>query len=439
MFRSQRNAEGGEGARWVSSGRFALSGTIHALRVSYRDPEVFSREYASNLSKGGIFVATAEILEINTPVRVQVVLDYCDFECMLEGEVVGCVGPDLEAVGGVAGVAVALLSSVSEIHEIFGAHLLVPRANEAGEQGDERRRTPRSTAHIEAQIRSRMGDLFRGATRNISRGGVLVNVRGSALALGEDVHVTLFGESGGQEGDQTCVQRTIPAVVARHVCDEHGEICAVGLHFLPEPDEADVVAAFIDGIKAKEHVRRLGAISGSLEAMGLAELIQGFGLTSPEGAFTLTCGADEGRIRFRGRMIIEAKLGPVSGLKAMTRMMSWREGEFEFEPSAGTRPGDAEVIPIEVALMESVRLIDELDHGAAPAIDPRARFSVDVNVAACIEGALCKVDRAILDLATVSMPLHRILDTIPEPDPQILKHVASLLDQGALIVDEDGG
>ena len=57
-----------------------------------------------------------------------------------------------------------------------------------------------------------------------------------------------------------------------------------------------------------------------------------------------------------------------------------------------------------------------------------------VRVIERAEEDLSKLQRAIVDLASVGFSVRRILDTIPEPDPVIHLELTSLIEQGVVAV-----
>ena len=59
--------------------------------------------------------------------------------------------------------------------------------------------------------------------------------------------------------------------------------------------------------------------------------------------------------------------------------------------------------------------------------DPLARLVLPPVRRDAEEADLDKLDSAILDLATASLPVHRVVDTIPEPDPEIYERLAELI------------
>lgn len=105
-------------------------------------------------------------------------------------------------------------------------------------------------------------------------------------------------------------------------------------------------------------------LSGNLSAMGLADLLQNLAQNRKSGMLELS-GPREGKIWVREGSVIGAQSMPVSGQKALFRMLAWNEGEFEFNalPSSFRADEAGEQIDstVETLLMEGFRQFDEIE------------------------------------------------------------------------------
>ena len=79
-----------------------VSTARRTLRVEFEDVEAFQREYASNLSNGGVFVRSDEAFEAREGVEVELAFPYANRSLTLVGEIVDIVPAGLTAVGGTA-------------------------------------------------------------------------------------------------------------------------------------------------------------------------------------------------------------------------------------------------------------------------------------------------------------------------------------------------
>ena len=92
---------------------------------------------------------------------------------------------------------------------------------------------------------------------------------------------------------------------------------------------------------------------------GPQAVLQMFATSSPSGTLLLRLGQEEGVICFEGGLLILAQLGGKTGMKALVRMLSWREGVFEFRAAVEDRQAKEAPLPLEAALFDAVRQIDE--------------------------------------------------------------------------------
>jgi hypothetical protein len=124
------------------------------------------------------------------------------------------------------------------------------------------------------------------------------------------------------------------------------------------------------------------------------------------------------------------RLGRASGMKALVRLVGWRDGAFEFHARFDPVDVAEATLPLEASLLEATRIHDE---GSRPdrrvlALDAVPRLAPAAAPSAGAE--LGKLERAVLDLVQAGFPVKRILDVIPEPDPTILRALESLIDEG---------
>jgi len=171
---------------------------------------------------------------------------------------------------------------------------------------------------------------------------------------------------------------------------------------------------------------------GAIEALGPQSLVQMFATSAPEGTLYLRCGQEEGLIGFQSGLLRVARLGSSSGMKALVRMLSWREGSFEFHSRLEDAGGSEPPLPLEAAVLDAVRQIDE-----GGRID-QARFPLRAHTKAGSADAgghdLSKVEAAVLDLARVGFTVGRIIEVIPVPDPEIFRALANLADAQIVVI-----
>ena len=131
--------------------------------------------------------------------------------------------------------------------------------------------------------------------------------------------------------------------------------------YVLKPAKAEILVAKIrklveQGALAHKQVAR--GVSGSLEEMGLPELVQILAQGRKTGALRIKSGQDVGEIHFVNGDIWNASFGKEQTEKAIYAMIQLRAGEFALDPNfkADTRKMQASA---EGLLLEGMRLMDE--------------------------------------------------------------------------------
>jgi Tfp pilus assembly protein PilZ len=391
------------------------------LRVSFESAEAFREEYAANLAHGGVFIPTDEAVEPREHVGIEFFLAFSGDRFTMAGEVVHRVTPEAVSMGATAGVAVQFEGSAERVRK-----RLEPMCALSGLPADQpvdsgRRKAPRTTARVAARIEGEAGEV-EGHTRDLSRCGVLVSVRGEGIPRGEKVRLSLTHPTTGES-------REVDGVVMRDIQTD-GTVAGLGIAFEPPENEREDLERFVDEIQTTEHTRRMGGINGGIAEVGIQNLLQMFVSFMPTGTLTLQQGEHEGLIGFENGMLCFARLGAASGLKAMVRLLSWTEGRFEFHASLDAVEESEARMPLEAALFEAVRLLDEgeqIDRSCLPA-DAKLRITKPGTE----WDDLSKIELTVLELVQAGFTVKRMVDLIPEPDPEIYRALAALYDSGTI-------
>ncbi len=131
----------------------------------------------------------------------------------------------------------------------------------------------------------------------------------------------------------------------------------------------------------------------------------------------------------RGHLLDEMESITGKHRKALVRLMSWETGSFEFHARLDPIQQSDAPLPVDAAMLEAVRMIDEgrlLDVGRFPGeATPKVDNAADAS-------GLSKLEAAVVDLARAGFTVQRMVDVIPEPDPEIYRALESLLDGGVL-------
>jgi hypothetical protein len=163
----------------------------------------------------------------------------------------------------------------------------------------------------------------------------------------------------------------------------------------------------------------------------MPSLIQMLGRSSPLGTLAVRSGSEEGVLAFEAGDLRYARLGATRGLKALSRMLLWQEGSFEFHAHVATLDDEDESIRLEVALLEVTRRADEAARAPGVHFEGAQCFRIDRAALAATE-TLDKTEEAVLDLAAAGFTVRRIHDVIPESDAQVAAALLALVERGVL-------
>lgn len=326
------------------------------LRVEFSTDATFRSEYLSNISNGGVFIATSERLDVRDPVVVVLELSWCGESVELEGEVVHRIGEDMAEAGAIPGVAVQLDLPAREIRERLAPLVGSLDGNERVTRSG-KRAAPRSPARIAVQLQTGDGRDVRCRTRDISTTGILVSLHDeSPLPIGEEVGLTILHPTSGERME-------VNGAVVRHLVTEDGIVTALGIELRTSAARRTEITSFMNDIRAEEHRRRLGGITGPVADLGIGNLLQMFGASSPRGTLTVTRGAEEGIIVFDAGRLHTVRLGRDTGRDALRELMSWGEGTFEFHARIDgldlEGDGEGEDVALCAAILDAMRTLDE--------------------------------------------------------------------------------
>jgi len=398
-----------------------LASQTQVLDIEYATRRDFANDYRANLSNGGVFVATPRRFELRDFVIVRLRLPWCSRMIDLEGEVVHIVSAEMGGLGVQPGVAVQFREPPAGIRGRLGPLCADEDEAPPASPSDDQRRAPRKTVRVAAQLDGASGSI-RGRTRNLSHSGVLIDVQEGSGAIGERVCVRLRHPAGGAD-------LVIDGAIVR-AATTAGRISAVAVHFEADDARRRDVGRFLDALQEAEHTRRLGGITGPIAELGPQSIVQMLANTARRGTIYLRHAEEEGLICFDAGALHMARIGPVTGMKALMRMMRWEEGTFEFQTTVEESNDGAEPLPLAAALFEVARNIDEGRRIDASAFPLQARLVALHPAEGKFTGALSKVEEALLDVAQAGFTVQRALEVIPEADPEIFRALRSLIDAG---------
>src|SRR4030095_835921 len=155
-------------------------------------------------------------------------------------------------------------------------------------------------------------------------------------------------------------------------------------------------------------------IAGAIEELGMGNLLQMFGQFSRGGTLTASSGAEEGVVAFEAGRLRYCRLGSLVGIKALARLSSWKAGHFEFHAEVDALAEEGAPVPLEAALLEAARQLDEMRRLGPGSLEPSARLRLDTEALAAQREPLTKTEEAVVDLAAAGLSIRRLLDVIPE-------------------------
>lgn len=207
--------------------------------------------------------------------------------------------------------------------------------------------------------------------------------------------------------------------------------------FFPRPLNLAQFCAYID-----KHFKRLEQsqqllqqkqeVKGSLDQLGITDLLQLFGLNGKTGTLSLERGAKRGTVLLENGQIIHARLGRVEGEKALYRLLLWTSGTFRFSPGASGAAGSTRIsAPTDHLIMEGLRLGDETAAQAARLPSLQARMALAIPRERLPQG-LRSATREILSKLELYPRVEDLLDHCPYADLQILQVLRVLREKGVI-------
>ena len=401
---------------------------FRTLAIRFEEREDFAKEYARNLANGGMFIPTGESFDLREVVEVDLDLRFCERTVTLQAEIVSQVGAELRDAGGEPGVAVQFLVPAGELRSLLSdiagiAPPAPPPVPWPAREGPARI-AERVRASLVAFVGSRDGE-NRGFSRDLSKTGVLIATDSHPATIGESVRVTLVHPANENKLE-------LSGRVARHVISS-GRVAAMGIQFVIDPEQREEIDRELDELRSAAHAQQLAGIRGAVATLGLPNLLQMFASSTDAGTLLVSAGDEEGRIVFESGVLKHVAIGPVVGMKALTRILSWEEGEFWLIPAVAPDEPLSEEIPIYSAVLEAVTNVDELrrlnlgvfppDHRIVPGDTDHGDSEID------------KVSAQILELALLRATVGSVLEAVSELDLAIYQAMGDLLDEGRIQVE----
>jgi DNA-binding response OmpR family regulator len=175
--------------------------------------------------------------------------------------------------------------------------------------------------------------------------------------------------------------------------------------------------------------------SGSLEDMGVVDLMQTVDVSRKSGLATISNGNVDAEIWFRDGKVIDAELGRLRGEEAIYRTLIWTHGTFEVE----FRPVDRQdIVPTSTQglLMEGMRRVDEWGRLSEQLPSMEVVFEVDRETLVERLAEIPDELDGILKLLDGRRSLMDVIDESPFDDLSTLSVISKLYFEGLLIPHE---
>jgi CheY-like chemotaxis protein len=209
----------------------------------------------------------------------------------------------------------------------------------------------------------------------------------------------------------------------------------------PVDDVLHYVDAALERSARFPSTRSDSEISGKLTQISLLDLLQIFQMNGKTGRLRVSDGGGRstGVVLVRRGQVIDATIPlsdgtSIAGEKALFRLLTWREGRFDFVPGEGSGAVRIQT-PMRSLLLEGLRQKDELEKSRAdlPADVLRLRLVASTEeVRSLAQAGLREVAEAVKTYLRVG----EIVDHCSMPDYQVLCALADLLGRDILAVEK---
>jgi hypothetical protein len=196
------------------------------------------------------------------------------------------------------------------------------------------------------------------------------------------------------------------------------------------PLAAAPAAKKIQQVAEARRTNQVRSMSGAIDEVPLPDLLQLFGSSRKTGVLVVKTETDQGKIYLEKGIIVHATVNDLEHLapeKCLYRIITWRRGTFYMEPAEdGTLPQRIE-LSAEGALMEGLRILDEVNRIDLPPMDAR------ISLARPLTAKLRDLTPEQLDVfqgALDQTQVEAVFNNCPTDDVQIANALAALIAKG---------
>lgn len=177
-------------------------------------------------------------------------------------------------------------------------------------------------------------------------------------------------------------------------------------------------------------------ISGKLEVLNMVDILQMLSMTKRSGTLLLKRNQREGYIYIKNGRVIDAGFERWRGVSAVNKLLTWKEGSFEFHDGADN-PDETISIGTNNLLLEGLRRLDEWGNLEGGVKSGRVNFIVPSQVKDLpIQGILNEEEKKFLDLTHQYRNLKEIVQKGDFPEERALEIAAELYLVGILDTEE---
>jgi pSer/pThr/pTyr-binding forkhead associated (FHA) protein len=188
----------------------------------------------------------------------------------------------------------------------------------------------------------------------------------------------------------------------------------------------------LEEVAAGRRTNQVRSMSGAIDEVPLPDLLQLFGSSKKTGVLVIKTDTDAAKVFLERGAIVFASINESDQLtpeKCVHRLMSWRHGSFYMEP---TEQMDLPVrieLTTEAALMEGMRILDEVNRFELPAMNSSLRIASPLKVKLRdLTPDQLDVFQAAFGVST----LESLFNNCPIGDIEIARSVTVLLERGYL-------
>jgi CheY-like chemotaxis protein len=212
-------------------------------------------------------------------------------------------------------------------------------------------------------------------------------------------------------------------------------VSTMGEKVITKPFRIDELISTISSIYQKrqktiELSRENKEIEGNLSQISLIDLLQIFSMNKKDGTITIYSDKGNGFIYLQEGNIINATFEKVEGVKAFYRLLSVKNGKFEFIPHRALTPIRI-TSTTESLLMEGMRQIDEMkkNKDVLPPLDAIVRLKKKLSE---LPKQVRTITQEVLLLLEFYNKVADIMDNCTFPDYDVLRVLVALIEKGII-------